>query len=69
LKVMTKALPFTQAHAERAIKAARKLGLKVTGMTIAPGGIIQIQTAEQGETSPAALTGRPKLRDAREKLG
>jgi hypothetical protein len=67
---MTSRAPFTQASAERAIKAARKLGLHVTGMAIQPDGSIIIQTSEQEEIhKPLGLTPGPKLRDAREKFG
>jgi hypothetical protein len=66
---MTRALPFTQASAERAIKAALKLGLRVTGMTVKPDGEITVHTVEQvGSVGSLALTSAPKLRDAREKF-
>jgi biotin operon repressor len=35
---MTRALPFTQAAVERAIKAVQKQGLKVTGITVGRDG-------------------------------
>jgi hypothetical protein len=35
---MTRALPFTQAAGERAIKAVQRQGLKVTGITVRPDG-------------------------------
>jgi hypothetical protein len=63
---MTLALPFTQACVERAIKAARKQGHKVTGFTIRPDGLT-VHIEEPGN-SPT-LTAAPKLRDAREKFG
>jgi len=65
---MTKALPVTQALAERAIKAARKQGLNPTGMTIRHDAIT-IHFGEQPTAGPSTLTAAPKLRDAREKFG
>ena len=66
-RIMTRRAPFTQASAERAIKAARKVGLRVTGMSIRPDGTISIHTSEDPPVH--SLTPAPKLRDAREKLG
>jgi hypothetical protein len=43
---MTRALAFTQAAAERAIKAVRKQGMSVTGMTVKPDGAITIHAVE-----------------------
>ena len=65
---MSRVAPITQASAEKAIKAARKLGLKVVGMTVEPGGIVRIHVGEGGEPNPLPLTGAPKPRDAREKF-
>jgi hypothetical protein len=66
---MSRALPFTQASAERAIKAARKQGLNVTGITVRPDGAITIHAGGEKETASSfALTAAPKLRDAREKF-
>jgi hypothetical protein len=41
---MTARLPFTQARIERAIKAAQKLGLRVTG--IRPDGTVLVQEGD-----------------------
>jgi hypothetical protein len=66
---VTHALPFTQATAERAMKAALKLGLRVTGMTVKPDGAIMIHTVEEQDGAGSlTLTSAPKLRDAREKF-
>jgi hypothetical protein len=46
---MTRALPFTQAAAERAIKALRRQGMSVTGMTIKPDGAITVHSAGDGD--------------------
>jgi hypothetical protein len=66
---MTRPAPFTQASAERAIKAARRLGLHVTGVRILPDGSIKIEVSEPGTIQKADLTAEPKPRDAREKFG
>jgi hypothetical protein len=42
---VTKPLPFTQAILSRAIKAAQKAGLRVTG--IRPDGTLLVQNADQ----------------------
>lgn len=39
---MTTRLPFTELAIRRAISAARKEGLKVSGFTIAPDGTITV---------------------------
>jgi hypothetical protein len=66
---MTRALPFTQASAERVIKAARKQDLKVTGITVNSDGAITIHTGKEKDTASSfTLTAAPKLRDAREKF-
>jgi len=44
---MTRAVPFTQAFVERAIKAARKQGLRVSGMTVEADGAVTIHAVEQ----------------------
>jgi hypothetical protein len=49
---MTRALPFTQAAAERAIKAVRRQGMAVTGMTVRPDGAITIHAAEHSVDNP-----------------
>lgn len=66
---MTRALPFTQASAERAIKAARKQGLHVSGLTVHPDGSITISTGEPRAIPNSPSSSTPALRDAREKLG
>jgi hypothetical protein len=66
---MTRPAPFTQASAERAIKAARKMGLLVTGVQIMPDGGIHIAVSEPGSTPAPGLTTERRPRDAREKFG
>jgi hypothetical protein len=52
--VMTAALPFTQAGVCRAIKAAHKAGLRVTG--IRPDGTVIVSDGEpDGSMPPVAL--------------
>jgi hypothetical protein len=51
---MTRALPFTQASLRRAIEAARKAGLNVTG--IRPDGTVIVR--ESTEIVVDALSGR-----------
>jgi hypothetical protein len=63
---MTKALPFTEAKIERAIRGARAAGLEVSGFAIRPDGTVVIFGPVEIPERP--LTGNPKLRDAREKL-
>lgn len=41
---MTERLPFTQARIERAVKAARKLGLRVKG--IRPDGTVEVEESD-----------------------
>ena len=65
---MTRQNPYTKRAIRRAIEAALAAGLRVTG--ILPDGTV----LTDGRENPAAsaqstLTGKPKLRDAREKLG
>jgi hypothetical protein len=67
---MTRASSFTQASVERAIKAVRKQGMRVTAMTVKPDGItIHTSSEEEVEAADSPLTAVPKLRDAREKFG
>jgi hypothetical protein len=67
---MTCALPFTQATVERAIKAVRKQGMRMTGLTVGPGGAITVHVNEERENvGSLTTTGAPRLRDAREKFG
>jgi hypothetical protein len=58
--------PYTQRAIERAIRAALAAGLHV--IAVKPDGTVLTQ---ENLPSPdrAALTGKPGLRDAREKLG
>jgi hypothetical protein len=49
---MTRALPFTQAGLRRAIEAARKAGLRVTG--IRPDGTLIVVEHRDEQTSPQA---------------
>jgi hypothetical protein len=66
---MTRALPYTQAFAERAIKAVRKQGMRVTGITVRPDGAITVHADEERGIAGSLLTTAPRLRDAREKFG
>ena len=60
--------PYTQRAIERAIRAAMAAGLKVIG--VRPDGTVLTDGRDVPTPHPAAgLTDRPKLRDAREKLG
>ena len=45
---MTARLPFTELALRRAIAAARKAGLRVSGTTIAPDGTITVHYGEPG---------------------
>jgi len=65
---MTRQNPYTQRAIERAIKAALGAGLRVVG--VRPDGTVLTEARENAPAMPSApLTGQPKLRDAREKLG
>jgi hypothetical protein len=65
---MTRQNPYTQRAIERAIRAAMAAGLRVTG--VLPDGTVLTETRDKAPCGPApALTGKPALRDAREKLG
>jgi hypothetical protein len=60
--------PYTQRQIERAIKAALSAGLKVIG--VRPDGTVLTGEPDYRLTiDHPPLTDRPKLRDAREKLG
>lgn len=60
--------PYTQRAIERAIKAALAAGLRVVG--VRPDGTVLTASRDNPEPAPpVTLTGRPSLRDAREKLG
>lgn len=60
--------PYTQRAIERAIRAAMAAGLKVVG--VKPDGTILTDGRDNPpQNTPEPLTGAPKLRDAREKLG
>jgi hypothetical protein len=39
---MTKALPFTESAVRRAVNAARKAGLQVSAVSIAPDGTVTV---------------------------
>jgi uncharacterized protein GlcG (DUF336 family) len=39
---MTKPLPFTESAVRRAVNAARKAGLQVTAVSIAPDGTVTV---------------------------
>lgn len=62
---MTRQNPYTQRQIQRAIKAARAEGLKVTGVKL-DGTILTEENC--ASPRPAPLTGPKKARDAREKL-
>lgn len=64
--------PYTQRAIERAIKAAMSAGLRVVG--VKPDGTVltdgkETYTDIAGVAPHPTLTGKPRLRDAREKLG
>jgi hypothetical protein len=59
--------PYSKRALERRIKAALAAGLKVVALQ--PDGTILTEDRENASGDPVSrLTGRPKLRDAREKL-
>lgn len=49
---MTARLPFTELAVRRAIAAARKEGIRVTGVTIAPDGTISVGEIPVAPTPP-----------------
>lgn len=64
---MTRQNPYTQAAITRAIKAAMKAGLLVTG--VRPDGTVLTESPRNPPPRDfGGLTAPPKLRDAREKL-
>ncbi|SDC09325.1 hypothetical protein SAMN05216337_1001235 [Bradyrhizobium brasilense] len=65
---MTRQNPYTQRAIERAIRAALAAGLTVTA--VLPDGTVLTEARDNRPAPvPEPLTGKPKLRDAREKLG
>jgi hypothetical protein len=65
---MSRQNPYTQRAIERAIRAALAAGLRVIG--VQPDGTVLTQPAENRPAPARAdLTAKPRLRDAREKLG
>ena len=65
---MNRQNPYTQRAIERAIKAALGAGLRVVG--VRPDGTVLTEASENAPARlTAPLTGQPRLRDAREKLG
>jgi hypothetical protein len=65
---MSRQNPYTQRAIERAIRAALAAGLRVTG--VLPDGTVLTETRDKVLAHPTpALTGEPRLRNAREKLG
>ena len=50
---MTRALPFTQASINRAVKAARKAGLRVTG--ISANGTVLVQEGDEPLVIPPGM--------------
>jgi hypothetical protein len=65
---VTRSVPFTQASVERAIKAVRKMGLRVTGVSVNPDGAFIHAVEDDGRAPHSSLTSGPRLRDAREKF-
>jgi hypothetical protein len=59
---------YTQKSVERRIKAARAAGLRVRGVT-ADFTVLTEEPNSSVTTAGEPLTNRPKLRDARDKLG
>jgi hypothetical protein len=60
--------PYTKRAIKRRIEAALAAGLSVVALQ--PNGTILTEDRENTAGDPVSrLTGRPKLRDAREKLG
>lgn len=53
---MSRALAFRPSTLDRALAAAEKRGLKVSGYEITPDGTIRILTAETGAPVPSAET-------------
>ena len=51
---MTKPLPFTQHSLQRAIAAARKSGLRITG--ICPDGTVMVEDGHAGSVVRAAAS-------------
>jgi hypothetical protein len=53
---VTARLPFTELAVRRAIAAARKEGMKVSGVTVAPNGAITVHDADSSVAplAPAA---------------
>jgi hypothetical protein len=65
---MSRENPYTQRAIQRAIKAALSAGLRVVG--VRPDGTVLTEARDSYPVVPVnPLTGQPKLRDAREKLG
>lgn len=52
---MTKALPITELAVRRAIRAARKEGVQVAGISVAPDGTVTVHdvSASVAATAPA----------------
>jgi hypothetical protein len=66
--MMNRQNPYTQRAIERAIRAALAAGLQVTA--VRPDGTVLTEVREKaGARNGPPLTGEPRLRDAREKLG
>src|SRR5262249_35021745 len=66
-RLMTPALPFSQASMERRIKAAIRCGLRVTGL--GPDGTVFTAESSEDAPVPPLTSTEPKPRDAREKFG
>lgn len=56
---MTRSISFTQASLRRAIEAALKAGLRVTG--IKPDGTLIVDGPEQGVRRPAPLANQTEV--------
>jgi hypothetical protein len=53
---MTRRLPFTEATIRRTIIAARKAGLEVNAVSVAPDGTITVHRVPEGVVQPGAGT-------------
>lgn len=60
---MTRQIAFTQAAVNRAVKAARRSGLRVTGITAA--GVVLVQELDASETFQNNLDEGVKTLEAR----
>jgi hypothetical protein len=56
---LTRAIPFTQASLQRAINAARKAGLRVTG--IRPDGTVLLEEGDNPQPDDKAIEQEPEV--------